>query len=320
MVLLEGLNYDYSGQETSFLIEKIGIGETTLQVDNTEGFTDDDYLILDPGNEICEIVRINAVVSSNQSLTITATKFAHEANVKVYRTPYNKMHFYESSTATGTYSLIVGSETEMTFATKHTNFSGGTAGYYYKRIFYNDTSSATSLLSDTVYWQTDDEELYITPEELRIMLQFGENDYPNKEDLRFIIRVAMKKITLDLDTSNENILFIATMLLAKTYTLRGLASRSVSKGYVHINAEGRSITKAYQELVLAAENTFQEYKEFIVANNRTEAQSTQFMDDTTMINSWTRAEIIGMMQGQTNAVDFQYGYRNNFWFGRRSSP
>ena len=320
MVLLEGLNYDYSGQERTFLKDKVGVGSTTLKVDNTEGFADDDYLVIDAGKETAEIIRINATVASNDTLTITATKFVHQENAKVFRLPYNQMKFYECATVDGTYVLISGATVEMTFATKYTNFTGGTADYYYKRVFYNATSTAVSPIAEANYWQTTDEELYITPAELRTVLQFDENDYPTKEDMRFLIKVAMKKIALDLDTSNVNILFLGTLLLSKSFVLRGLASRSVSKGYVHVNAEGRTITKAYQELVLDAENTTQEYKEFVIANNRTEAQSTQFMDDTTMINSWTRSEIIAMMQGQTNAVDFQYGYRNNFWFGRRSSP
>ena len=163
------------------------------------------------------------------------------------------------------------------------------------------------------------EELYATEEELRTYLQFDNNDYPTNTDLRFFIKFAMKNITLDLDSSNENVLFIATLLFSKAHVLRGLATRSVRTGYVQVNAEGRTITKAYQELVLEAENTIQEYKEFILKVGRREATSTNYMNDTTVIDSWTRQEIIDLMNGTNDALDHQSGYRYSyFWRGHRS--
>jgi len=313
MVLLRGLNYDFSGQQSSIITTAAAADATTLIIENTEGFADDDYIVIAPSTEKSEIVRIDAAVSSNTDLTITALKFSHSANIEIFRLPYNQMKFYECSSINGTYTEIASSTTELSYADNYTNYdyTASTADYYYKRTFYNETTDDESLIALSNSWQTDDEVLYVTEPEMRTFLQFDENDFPNEVDIRFFIRIGMANVDLDFDTSNTNLLLIASLLQTKTLIMRGLATKSLSKGYIQINAEGRTITKAYQELVLEAENTLQEYKEFILRNGRREATATNFMNDTTQIDTWTRTDIINMMNGTTNAVDFQsyYSYK-----------
>jgi hypothetical protein len=182
-------------------------------------------------------------------------------------------------------------------------------------VFTVVSSTFTIKLDTTRTEELEDEELYLTPVELRTFLQYDENDYPNKEDMRFMIKLSMKKIALDLDSSDENILFIATLLLAKTNILRSLATRSIRTGYIQVNAEGRTITKAYQEFVLDAENSLQEYKEFILSVGRVESISTNFMTKNE-ISSYTREQIIDMMNGTTNAEQAQYGRKYDYFWRR----
>ena len=104
------------------------------------------------------------------------------------------------------------------------------------------------------------------------------------------------------------------MFLAKSFVLRGLATKSVAKGYVTVNAEGRQITKSFQELVLEAENTEEEYKSFLINNGRTEVSKTDFFDDTTVIDNDTRQETIDLMTGTQNIMDHDASKRT---FGRR---
>jgi len=321
MVLLSGKNYDFSGQEISLLTVATTVGVTSIKLENTEGLADDDYLLINPGTEISEVIKIGAAVSSNTDLTVSALKFAHRKDSKVYRLAYNQMKFYESDAEGGTYAAIVGATVDMDFAKNQTNYEYPTAteGYYYKRTFYNETTLVESAIANSIPWQTDEEELYATPEELQMFLQFDNNDYPSKYDMRFFIKISQIKLGLDLDSSSTNVLFIGTLLLAKAYILRGLATRAVSKGYIQVNAEGRNITKAYQELVLEAENVTQEYKEFILANGRREATSTNFYDDTTQIDSLTRQDIINIMTGESNVEDYQRGYRFSYFNRRRPS-
>ena len=87
MVLLRALNYDFVRHEHTILTHAVGKGETTLNVENSTGFTDDDYILLGPYTEKSEIVRVDAVVASNKALTITAPNFNHPAKKKDLSSP-----------------------------------------------------------------------------------------------------------------------------------------------------------------------------------------------------------------------------------------
>lgn len=318
MVLLRGLNYDFSGQQWTTLSSAASAAETTLTVTNTTGFADDDYVLIEPYTEKSEIVRINDTVSSDTSLTITALKFSHASDVKIFRLPYNKMKFYECETETGTYTVIAGATVDLSYDSTYTNYDypAGDDDYYFKRTFYNETTTVESDIGLSNPWQADDEQYYITEEELRVWLQFGENDYPNRDDMRKFIKIAQMKVDLDVSSSNTNIKKIAMLHLAKYYVLRGLATKSVSKGYVTVNAEGRTVTKAYQELVLEAENVIQEYNIFLRENLTSEVSRTDFMDDSTAVDGYTRTKINDIMTGLQNAMDFEDSHR--VIYGRRT--
>lgn len=315
MVLLKGLNYDYTGQVSSKIATAATATGVALILENTEGFADDDYVLIAPGTEIAEIVRINAAVASDTDLVITALKFAHVVGVEVFRLPYDQMKFYECATADGTYVEIAGSTTDLDYATNYTNYDDvtGDADYYFKRTFYNSTTTTESDIDLSEYWQTDDEKLYITPEQLRTWIQFDENDYPNRNDMKSIIILSQSKMAFDVDSSDDNFNRIALFLLSRSMVLRALASKSLSKGYITINAEGRQVTKAHQELVLEAENTMNEYKEFIRSILTSEVASTNFMDDSDLIDPLTRQKFIDIMNGTQNAMDDQFAKR---FYGR----
>jgi len=317
MVTLHGINYDFSQQSATKLVEDTIAGSTTLNVENTEDYAINDYLIIASGTEIAEIVQITAEVTSDTILTVSATKFEHLRKVEIYRTPYNEMNFYQCDIIGGTYTFIRG--TEMTFDNATTSLDHNTAitNYYYKRTFYNDTTAAESDIGLSIPWQLEEDGHYITEEELRTFLIFGPNDYPSREDMTFFIKIASKQINLDVDSTDPNVLFIASLLLSKSYVMRGLATKSISKGYIQVNAEGRTITKSYQEMVLEAENVFQEYKAFILMNGRQEVSSTNFLSNTANISSITRQDIIDMMNGVSDAVDLQNQYRHSSFWSRR---
>lgn len=310
MVLLRGLNYDFTGQtygETAF---PVGIGDTTLRLINTEGFAANDYILFEPGTERSEIIKVTSVTDAT-TLVVSAFVFAHSTGIRVFRMPYNQMRFYAASTATGTYTLITSSTKNMNYADIYTthDFVPSATQLFFKRTFYNSTSLVESDIALSQYWETSDEELYITPEEVRVLMQLGVNDKPSSDDLKTLIRMAQDNVDLDCSTSDEKILRIATFYMAKVYILRALATKSVSKGYVTVNAEGRTITKAYQELVLEAENTMNEYKQFINDNLRLEVTKTNFMNDTTIIDADVRQNFLDILDGVSNAEDYNYQYR-----------
>ena len=313
MVLLKGINFDISGQTHTVLDNNVAAGNTYLLLVNAIGFAVDDYIILDPYEENAEIVQITSV-TDNSRIEITPTKFFHKRNINIYRTPYNQMKFYQCATSTGTFTWI--ETVNMSYKTNFTNYNHALAvsNYYYKRTFYNSTTDRESDIDFSSSWQTSDNELWVSEQEMRAFLQFEFNDYPTSEDMRSMIKIAMRRVSLDLDSSNEDILFIATLLLGKSYIMRSLASKSISKGYVQANVEGRTITKAYQELILEAENVEQEYKEFIANTARQEATMTNPMQ----IDDSTRSDIVANMMGTTNGEYYQREYRfNYFWRTRK---
>ena len=132
-----------------------------------------------------------------------------------------------------------------------------------------------------------------------------------------LIKLAQRQISIDVNSSNQNILILATFMLSKAYVIRALATRSISKGYISINVDGRNVTKSFQEMVLEAENTLKEYQKFIRDNTRSETGKTNFMDDTTLVDPETRAAYIDTWTGTSNAMERDYPTKNLFGTRRR---
>jgi len=310
MVLLKNKNYDYSSEIKRTILNNILAATTDILLDTVENIEINSYLLINPGFNTSEIVKVSAKVD-NSKLTIEATKYQHSMNENVFLVPYNQIKIYTSSESTGTYLLV--DTVDMVFNSLHTNhYYDVDNDYYYKSTFYNSTTSEESNIDDANAWQITDDELYCSEQDLRMFLQFEIDDYPTQEGARFFIKTAMVKIDLDISTSNKNILWLSTLLLSKFYVLRGLATRALSKGYIQIVVEGRTITKAYQEMVLEAENILQEYKEFINAQDRTEAISTNPLFSSGAVDSLTIQDLVDLMNGISNAETLERGR----WFRR----
>jgi len=86
----------------SYLVDNYASGVSTVTIVNTEGFSVDDFLLIeDFGKETAEIFRIGALNSSTGVLTLettsgaaTTTKFAHSESTKVYVLEYDQIRFY----------------------------------------------------------------------------------------------------------------------------------------------------------------------------------------------------------------------------------
>lgn len=314
MVLLRGANYDFSAQQKSKFDADAAAAAVSITVENTEGFAVDDYVVLHPRNEQSEIVKVTAV-TDDTTLAVTALKFAHFSGEFIYRMPYNRMRFYSSTSATGTYALIAGSETELSYADDYTTYEyvAGTSALFYKRTFYNTTTTTESDIAISDYWQTSEEELILTPDELRALMLLDKQDCPDENHLRTIMRLAQDNVLLDISTSNPAILRIAMFLRSKASLLRALAVKAKAKGYITINIEGREITKAEQEFILDAENTKNEYMSFISANLTNEVKITKFLTDSAFILPETRTQVLDLWQGSQNVADLD----NTKYYGRR---
>jgi len=319
MELLEGLNYDYSKEDCSTTTEHIGLGNTILNVNDSSIFAENDYILINPKSENAEIVQVASAPTDNYKVTVSATKFTHRNNIKIWKLSYNQMRFYTCETINGTYTLISGSETDLNYTDLYTIYkdSAANSDYFFKRTFYNEETADESDIDLAESWQIDTEDLPITPQEMRLFLQFDENDYPTARDMRFFIKLSADKISLDVESSNSIIIRLATFLLTKVFILKALSTKAIAKGYITINANGRQVTKAFQELVLDAENTEKEYTDFLNANTRSEVVRTNFLQNTENVSAETREEIINIMTGTQNAIQFDSSQRGNYTRRRR---
>lgn len=138
--------YDVSKEESFQLTADVAAAATTLTVNSTAGLTAGDYIILgEPGREKTEIVKITTVASGT-SLTVPAISYAHKEMDPVYRTPYNQVKVYSSSSESGAYTNISGSPLAMEVDQFYTYLvdSAGTSSTWYKFSYYNSTSASES--------------------------------------------------------------------------------------------------------------------------------------------------------------------------------
>lgn len=141
----------YQEEETK-IATAIAIAGTTLTVDNTQGFSANDYIVLGTlGNEDAEIVQI-ASVDSDTQLTIGATNFAHAVDDSVRRTPFNQIKFYRATTETGSYTADGTENMQVDNKDLLTGYSTTTTNartMYWKITYYNSTTAEETSISDT---------------------------------------------------------------------------------------------------------------------------------------------------------------------------
>src|SRR3990167_7216853 len=93
--------------EKTFLDLSVSAGATSLTVKNNQGFSDADRILLgEMGAEKSEIVSTTGT-TGDTGLTVSATKFSHEADTPVYILQFDQTKFYRSTTGSdGTYSVL----------------------------------------------------------------------------------------------------------------------------------------------------------------------------------------------------------------------
>lgn len=125
-------------------------GDTTLTVENTEGFSNEDYLVIgEMGEEGTEMVQINAAVTSDHSLTITALVHDHPAYTPVYFIHSNQ-YAVEYKAPGGAFVHIATPDIEVDEKESEYSHSGGVSAGLYRTRFYNSTTAVFGGYSDEV--------------------------------------------------------------------------------------------------------------------------------------------------------------------------
>src|SRR5690606_37639908 len=101
-------NPSLDGLEMTYLALSYQAGATSIQVRNNQNFADTNKILIGHmGNEKAEVVSVSGTVTPGQTLGVTATLFAHNADDPVYRLKYDKIRFYRSTTGIdGVYNLL----------------------------------------------------------------------------------------------------------------------------------------------------------------------------------------------------------------------
>jgi len=149
--------------ELSYITADIAANVGSIIVENSQGLTANDYIIIERiGVETAEVIKIASV--SGQTLTLsTNTSFAHKQGIQVQKVLFNQRKFYRSSTRTGTYSLLTDGRVDIEVDRPDGTFfedSTGTSSLWYKATYYNVQTDVETTLADAVPTQGSDSNHY----------------------------------------------------------------------------------------------------------------------------------------------------------------
>lgn len=218
-------------------------------------------------------------------------------------TSWDKTRVFRSSTETGTYTQLI----ELPVATTLYFDETGSATDYYKVAFYDSVTLVQGPYS-AAFYAAATPTLYVNPSELRRFMQYSISDFPNDEDVTLQLEQAHIAIADDAAgiTNSKKLKYLA-LLLGASFVSRSLASRALSKGYISVSLEGGNIMKAHDALIRLSEYYYDKYQEQL-AKDTVDYSATKFMQ-TGDIDISTSGEIIDMMNGTSDALDYQSQYR-----------
>lgn len=167
MVLLKVKNPDISDNERTEVRTAASAAATSIDVDNTEGFSANDFVVVGTlGTENCEAVRITAV-TDDDTLAVTALKFAHSVKEPVQKSLYDQAKFYSSADSFA--SAIATKNVDWQNPSKFTEYndSAGTSSTTYKFTYYNsnsttETDKSSEFSIPTYYCSADDVSDYLS--------------------------------------------------------------------------------------------------------------------------------------------------------------
>lgn len=149
MVLLKAKNPNLGNFERTFVKAAVSAGGTSVDVDNTNGFSANDYVVIgSEGSELREMVQITAI-TDDDTLAVGATNFAHGVDEPVTKTPYNKVVFKSGSSSSG--DFFDRSTDDIDWDNKENftilNYPTGSVSDWYKYSFKNTTTNTESASS-----------------------------------------------------------------------------------------------------------------------------------------------------------------------------
>jgi len=140
--------------EQSYLTTAYQPGVTTILVRNNERFINGQKIMVGfPGFERTEIITVNGAVTAGQSLTVTATKFAHDADDPVYALKWDQIKITRSTSGIdGSYSSLATVNIDVDNKSLLTIYDDttGLTSYYYKATYFDSVNTLESEPTDPI--------------------------------------------------------------------------------------------------------------------------------------------------------------------------
>lgn len=188
-------NPDIGQNQKTYLATDISTGDTSLTVQNNQGFTANDYIVVgNMGTEQAEIRKI-ASVSGHTTIVVDAIDFPHSIDTPITFIKYNRIAAYYSTSKGGTYYALAASPYDITVDQEFTEIEdvNGTSSTWYQIRFYN--GSAYSDYSDPIQGvgYTDDSVRAIM-DRIYIIGNDPEHKALNEDDMIVILNDGYRKL------------------------------------------------------------------------------------------------------------------------------
>lgn len=154
-MLITTLNPSTDDYEKSYLSNPYSAGVTSIVVKNADRFAANYRIMIgEMGLEATEIVTVSAVAADNQTLTIGATLYAHEADAPVYVLRFDQVKIYRSTTTDtdAAYTILTTQNLDVDNADLETIYDDttGASSYFYKTSLYHSISTLESAKGDSI--------------------------------------------------------------------------------------------------------------------------------------------------------------------------
>jgi len=138
--------------EKTYLSADVVAGDTSLSVQNNNGLSADEYVVIgNMGEEQTELRKISSV-SGNTTIVIDALVFPHSIDTPVTFIKYNKIAVYSATSKTGTYAALAASPYDIEVDGTETEIedTSGSSTTWYKIRLFNSTANVYSDYSDPI--------------------------------------------------------------------------------------------------------------------------------------------------------------------------
>jgi hypothetical protein len=152
-MIVTAWNPETDGLEKTYLSKVVQAGTNALTVKNADRIPQNSIILIgEMGMEQSEIAKIGPSGTSTTLPLQANLKFAHSADEPVYKLRYDKVIFYRSDTADGTYTLIETVDIDVDNRDLKTEYedTAGTGTSFYKTKFYNSVTSEETAFSDYI--------------------------------------------------------------------------------------------------------------------------------------------------------------------------